>query len=88
MFSVFLLFNYEIFLIPNSIFVASLAPYIGDLRIALNALLFDILYFSCISLSSLNGVHYRPYCTWAYIAPTIRFLLISGVIPPPLHIWH
>ena len=87
MFNVFLLFNYEIFLIPNSISVASLAPYMGDLRIALRARLFDMLYFSCISLSSLSGVHYSPYYTWAYIAPTIRFLLISGVIPPPLNMY-
>ena len=37
-----------------------------------------------MSLFSLKGVHYSPYYTYAYIAPTIRFLLISGVIPPPL----
>ena len=46
MFSVFLLFSCDIFLIPNSISVASLAPYIGDLKIALSARLFEILYFS------------------------------------------
>ena len=85
MFNVFLLFSYEIFLIPSSISVASFAPYIGDLSIALIVLLFVMLYFSCISLFSLNGVHCNPYWTCACIAPTIRFLLMSGVIPLPLN---
>ena len=44
--SVFLMFSCVSFLIPNSISVASFAPYIGDLSIALIALLFEILYFS------------------------------------------
>ena len=44
--NVFLRFSYVSFLIPSSISVASFAPYIGDLSIALIALLFEILYFS------------------------------------------
>ena len=44
--SVFLKFSCVSFLIPSSISVASFAPYIGDLSIALIALLFEILYFS------------------------------------------
>ena len=32
------------------------------------------------------GVFIRPYCVYSYIAPTIKFLLIPGVIPPPLNI--
>ena len=75
-----------IFFIPSSISVASLHPYIGDLSIALIALLFDILYLSYIGLSSFSGVHIKPYYTYAYIAPTIKFLLIFGVTPPPLNI--
>ena len=59
--SVFLRFSYVSFLIPNSISVASFAPYIGDLSIALIALLFEILYLSCIYDSSPSGVFIRPY---------------------------
>ena len=82
--NVFLRFRCVSFFIPNSISVASFVPYIGDLSMALMALLFDILYFSCICSTSLNGVFIRPYSTCAYIAPIIKFLLIFGVIPPPL----
>ena len=85
MFSVFRLFNYDNFFIPNSISVASLFPYIGDLKIALIALLLDMLYLSWIALSLFIGVFISPYYTCAYIAPTIRFLLIAGVTPPPLN---
>ena len=84
MFKVFRLLRCDIFLIPSSISVASLAPYMGDLRIARIALLLEILYFSCISFSSLSGVHIRPYWTCACIAPTIKFFDMHGVIPPPL----
>ena len=64
--------------------MASFAPYMGDLSIALIALLFEMLYFSWIYESLLSGVFIRPYYVYAYIAPTIRFLLIPGVMPPPL----
>ena len=77
------MFSVEIFLIPNSISAASFAPYIGDRRIALIALLFVILYFSCIQFSWPRGVFTSPYWVQACIAPTIRFLLIPGVMPPP-----
>ena len=46
MFRVFLLLSCDIFLIPSSISVASLAPYMGDLRIARIARRLEILYFS------------------------------------------
>ena len=72
------------FLIPNSISVASFAPQMGDLNMALIALLFEILYFSQIYESVPSGVFIRPYYVYAYIAPTMRFLLIFGVMPPPL----
>ena len=85
-FKVLRLFKCDIFLIPNSISVASFAPYIGDLNIALIALLFEMLYFSYNSFSSLSGVFIKPYCTYACMAPMIKFLLMSGVIPPPLSI--
>ena len=81
--SVFLMFSVEIFFIPSSISVASFAPYIGDLKIALIALLLVTLYFSCMGLACPSGVLTRPYWVWAYMAPTIRFLLIPGVMPPP-----
>ena len=45
-FRVFLLLSCDIFLIPSSISVASLAPYMGDLSIARRARLLEILYFS------------------------------------------
>ena len=86
MLSVFLMFSVEIFFIPSSISVASFAPYIGDLRIALIALLLVTLYFSCMGLTCPSGVLTSPYWVWAYMAPTIRFLLIPGVIPPPRNI--
>ena len=86
MFKVFLLFSCDNFLIPSSISVASFAPYIGDRSIALIALLFEMLYLSYIALSLLSGVLISPYCTYACIAPTMRFLLMFGVMPPPLSI--
>ena len=52
---------------------------------ALMALLFDILYFSWICVSLPSGVFCSPYSVCAYIAPIMRFLLIFGVIPPPLN---
>ena len=81
---VFLLFNCDSFLIPNSISVASFVPYIGDRKMALIARLFEILYLSCMAFSLFSGVFMSPYYTYAYIAPTIKFLLMFGVIPPPL----
>ena len=64
--------------------MASFAPYMRDLSMALIALLFEMLYFSCIYESLLSGVFISPYYVYAYIAPTIRFLLIPIVMPPPL----
>ena len=84
MFKVFLRLRWDSFFIPSSISVASLAPYIGDLSIALIALLLVMLYFSCMRVSFPNGVFISPYYVYAYIAPTIKFLDIPGVIPPPL----
>ena len=84
MFKVFLKLRWDSFFIPSSISVAPLAPYIGDLRIALIALLLDMLYFSCMRVSFPIGVFISPYYVCACIAPTIKFLLIPGVIPPPL----
>ena len=83
---VFLRFSCDSFLIPSSISVASFAPYIGDLSMALIALLFDKLYFSCIWDSFSSGEFIRPYCTQACIAPIIRFLPMFCVMPPPLSI--
>ena len=84
MFNVFLKLSCESLLIPSSISVASLAPYIGERKIALMALLLDILYFSYSAFSLTSGVFIKPYYTCAYIAPTIKFLLMVGVTPPPL----
>ena len=75
--------NCVIFLIPSSISVASLAPWIGDLIRALTARLFAMLYFAWISWKSANEVFLSPYSTCAYMAPTIKFLLIDGEIPIP-----
>ena len=86
-FRVFLLLSYDNFFIPSSISVASFAPYIGDRSIALMARLFEILYLSCMAFSSFSGVFTSPYYTYAYMAPTIRFLLMFGVIPPPLNMY-
>ena len=71
---------------PSSISVASFAPYMGDLRMARIALLFEMLYFSWICDSLLSGVFISPYSDYAYITPMMRFLLIFGVMPPPLSI--
>ena len=72
---------------PSSISVASFAPYIGDRSIALMADLFEVLYLSCMAFSSFRGVFTSPYYTYAYMAPTIRFLLMFGVITPPLNMY-
>ena len=69
---------------PSSISVASFAPYMGDLSMARIALLLEILYLSWIYESLPRGVFISPYYVCACMAPTIRFLLIPGVMPPPL----
>ena len=83
MFNVFLLLSYEIFY-SYSISVDRFAPYIRDLRIALIALLLEMLYLFYMGLSLFNGVSISLYWTYAGLAPTMRFLLMFGVIPPPL----
>ena len=61
MLSVFLRLRCESFLMPSSISVASLAPYIGERKIALMALLLEMLYFSYSAFSLCNGVFIKPY---------------------------